>query len=337
MHAKLLKSAPVWAAFCLLSGCAFFNPQPDPEPAPAEAKAEPAPAPAPAPVVAQETAKEPSEDPDAALHIKKKILVLPFLDHSERGQEAIAKHVLEQVSSQLANLPDVTVVTAAELGDASLVPELGSYNWKRIYAITRMEGISGIVTGTVDTMENSQVGESDVGLFRTQQFTTDVRLTVDIHDVAARRRQLSRTETGQITEERTQILESTSTDSQEKERQLQAASRALKKILNNLANQISRLAWSGRIAKVELHRFYINGGRATGLAPGQLLRVFTEAEPVYDSASGRALGIPPGRLKGMLRVVENFGPDASIAIVHSGAGIREGDRVEPFNPPASDR
>jgi len=306
------------AVLCLLSSCALLN---EPAPTPAE------PAPAPAPII--------DENP---LHLRKKILLLPFLDHSERGQEAVARNVLEQVRTQLAAMSDVVVIQPADLPDATLVPELGTYNWKKIFAIGRSEGIAGVITGTVDTMENTEVGgETEVGLFKTQQFTTEVKLTVEIYDVAARRRQFARTETGDVTEERTQILESSNPEAQEKERQLQAASRALQKVFANLPNQLTRIAWSGHIAKIDLHRIYINGGRATGLMPGQLLRVISEGEPVFDSVSGRPLGIPSGRVKGMVRIVENFGPDASIAVVHSGAGFREQDRVEPFNPPASDR
>jgi hypothetical protein len=41
----------------------------------------------------------------------------------------------------------------------------------------------------------------------------------------------------------------------------------------------------------------------------------------------------PGRFKGFLKVVDFFGEDGAIAIVHSGAGFQEKDRVEAYFPP----
>jgi hypothetical protein len=86
--------------------------------------------------------------------------------------------------------------------------------------------------------------------------------------------------------------------------------------------------WEGRIASVQGERIFLNVGKISGLAAGDLLRVVDEGEEIYDTESGSFIGKSPGRLKGTLEVVSFFGQDGAIAVIHSGGGFRENDRVE---------
>ena len=74
-------------------------------------------------------------------------------------------------------------------------------------------------------------------------------------------------------------------------------------------------------------------GEMSGISRGQLLKVFGDGEPVTDLASQQFLGMAPGRFKGILKVVDYFGMDGAIAVIHSGAGFKEKDRVEIYSPP----
>ena len=98
--------------------------------------------------------------------------------------------------------------------------------------------------------------------------------------------------------------------------------------------QAKKIAWVGRIAKIDLHRYYINAGEETGLSVGQLLKVVGEGFPIRDNASGVNLGTAPGRFKGLLKVVEFMGKDAAVAVLHSGGGFREQDSIELYSPVA---
>lgn len=86
--------------------------------------------------------------------------------------------------------------------------------------------------------------------------------------------------------------------------------------------------WEGRIASIQGERYFLNVGKVSGLNIGDLLRVTEDGEEIYDSESGHFIGKSPGRLKGTLEVISFFGQDGSIAVMHSGGGFRENDRIE---------
>jgi hypothetical protein len=75
-------------------------------------------------------------------------------------------------------------------------------------------------------------------------------------------------------------------------------------------------------------RVYVNAGRLSGLQVGDILKVTEEGDDVYDPDTGRFIGTAPGRLKGTIEVVSYFGKDGAIAVIHSGSGFQENDRVE---------
>ncbi|MBC7372145.1 MAG: hypothetical protein H7326_11295, partial [Bdellovibrionaceae bacterium] len=91
---------------------------------------------------------------------------------------------------------------------------------------------------------------------------------------------------------------------------------------------LGRVSWEGRVAALSGDRIFLNVGRVSGIQVGDILKVMDEGDDVYDPESGGHIGKVPGRLKGTLEVVSYFGSDGSIAVIHSGSGFRENDRVE---------
>jgi hypothetical protein len=49
---------------------------------------------------------------------------------------------------------------------------------------------------------------------------------------------------------------------------------------------------------------------------------------VYDPESGAMIGVSQGEVKGTLEVVDYFGDDGAITILHSGGSVTEGDFVQ---------
>jgi hypothetical protein len=91
---------------------------------------------------------------------------------------------------------------------------------------------------------------------------------------------------------------------------------------------LSKVTWEGRIAALNGDRIYLNVGRVSGIQVGDLLKVLEQGDDVYDPESGGHIGTVQGRLKGTLEVISYFGNDGSIAVIHSGSGFKENDRVE---------
>jgi hypothetical protein len=91
---------------------------------------------------------------------------------------------------------------------------------------------------------------------------------------------------------------------------------------------VEKLGWEGRVAMVSGERVFVNAGRLSGIQVGDVLKVTEEGDDVYDPETGRFIGTAPGRLKGTIEVVTYFGKDGAIAVIHSGSGFQENDRVE---------
>jgi hypothetical protein len=91
---------------------------------------------------------------------------------------------------------------------------------------------------------------------------------------------------------------------------------------------LEKISWEGRIAKISNGRVYINAGRSTGLNIGDILKVMTPGEDVYDPVTGAYMGRGAGQPKGTLEIVDYLGGDASIAAIHSGGNFVESDAVQ---------
>lgn len=95
-----------------------------------------------------------------------------------------------------------------------------------------------------------------------------------------------------------------------------------------ITKSLETMVWEGRIASLQGERVFLNVGKVSGLNVGDLLRVTEDGEEIFDTETGQFIGKSPGRLKGTLEVVSFFGQDGAIAVIHSGGGFRDNDRVE---------
>lgn len=95
-----------------------------------------------------------------------------------------------------------------------------------------------------------------------------------------------------------------------------------------ITKSLETMVWEGRIASLQGERVFLNVGKVSGLNVGDLLRVTEDGEEIFDTETGSFIGKSPGRLKGTLEVVSFFGQDGAIAVIHSGGGFRDNDRVE---------
>ena len=84
----------------------------------------------------------------------------------------------------------------------------------------------------------------------------------------------------------------------------------------------------GRVAKIIGTKIYLNAGRSSGINLGDIMKVITEGQEVYDPESGAMIGTSQGEVKGTLEVVDYFGEDGAICILHSGGSVTEGDFVQ---------
>lgn len=263
---------------------------------------------------------------------KQRLFVLPFLDEkpgrSDRALTEARKAVVMELTRTrrfvIINNQDFPKDVKSEMG------EDGGYNLEAIARMASQMGIAAVLEGRILEVKVKRLGDS-LGLFR--QTKVRVEATIRVRVIAAK--------SGKeiLNEQRTASAEDVSTrvgDGSYGDRVIdddptlirQAVREAFAGSVQRIASSMEKLSWEGRVAMISGERVFVNAGRLSGLQIGDLLKVTEDGEEVFDPDSGKFIGRAPGRMKGTIEVVSYFGKDGSIAIVHSGSGFRENDRVE---------
>jgi hypothetical protein len=208
--------------------------------------------------------------------------------------------------------------------------EENDYDLAQISKVAAGMGVSAVLEGKVLNIRARRVGDS-VGLIRQMkaQISTQVRMRIFagkngkeiLNEVRTADTEATSTRMG----ERGDLTQSLSEDP---ELVRTAIRKAFLSAVPNVLRSVEKLAWEGRVAMVSGERIFLNAGRLSGLQVGDILKVTEEGEDVYDPDTGRFIGTAPGRLKGTVEVVSYFGKDGAIAVIHSGSGFQENDRIE---------
>ena len=103
---------------------------------------------------------------------------------------------------------------------------------------------------------------------------------------------------------------------------------AVSAMVPDVVRTIEKMVWQGKIAKISGTKIYVNSGKSSGLVAGDILKVLSAGDDVYDPSTGAYLGRAPGQLKGTLEVVDFIGADGAVTEVHTGGNFQEGDVVQ---------
>lgn len=190
-------------------------------------------------------------------------------------------------------------------------------------------GVSLVILGRISKIAFRKKND-DVGLLRPSAAKAAASVELRLVDVA-QAKEIALGQGSGISENSTLNLfgeGAEDTDETRNELVADAIANAISKALPALNKEIEKIQWRGRIAKITGAKLYVNAGRATGVQLGDILKVNSQGQEIFDPDTGLYLGRTPGDLKGTLEVVEYFGEDGSITRVHSGANFVEGDTVQ---------
>jgi hypothetical protein len=109
---------------------------------------------------------------------------------------------------------------------------------------------------------------------------------------------------------------------------LKAIEFGLDDILEGFLRQLDLLDWTTTIAKVEGENIYLNAGKLSGIRIGDTLEVFEPGKEILHPTTNLSLGWTIGKLKGIIKITELFGVDASIGKVGQGTGFSNMDVVK---------
>jgi hypothetical protein len=263
---------------------------------------------------------------------KHRILVLPFLQERLNGSEAVAESARQAVVRELASTGQFVMISLSDFPQdpKKFINEDQEYDLHQISRIASAMGVAAVIEGKILGMRARQVGDS-VGLIRQAKAKVAAQVRIRMFAGKNGKEILNQTRSAETDATSTKVAargEVAPGLSEDPELVRSAIRAAFVGAVPGIVRAVEKLSWEGRVAMVSGERVYINAGRLSGLQVGDILKVTEEGDDVYDPETGRFIGMAPGRLKGTVEVVSYFGKDGAVAVIHSGSGFQENDRVE---------
>lgn len=263
--------------------------------------------------------------------LRKKIALLPLYNESPVGKEDLAITATEELRRELSRTRDFVVDSeASSLFGSS--KEIYAGGGMKLVTLTRKAKLSGVNLVFYGRIIDARVRQKtdEIGFVRKTKSYAESIVELKIFDVHANKEVYSAKMDGNINDSNYKFFLSQQEANIDYRRSLlrysvKVASRRFIPEVNKLG---SKLDWTGRVAKIIGTKIYINAGRVSGLNVGDILRVMTEGAEIYDPESGALLGMDKGQVKGTLEVIDYFGVDGAICVLHSGGSVTEGDYIQ---------
>jgi hypothetical protein len=263
--------------------------------------------------------------------IRKKIALLSFYNEAPFGGEDLAIQATEEFRREVMRSRDYLVdPTAAQIfGNSKEIYSGGGVKLAQLTRKAKMAGVNLVIFGRIVDARVRQASD-EIGFVRKTKALAETKVEIKVFDVISSKELLSDTVDGTVHDDNFRFHLSEEEENLAYRQDLMRYSTrvAVRKFLPRLISLGSKLDWTGRIAKIIGTKVYINAGRDSGINIGDILKVITEGQDVYDPETGALIGISKGDIKGTLEVMDYFGPDGAIAILHSGGSVTEGDFVQ---------
>jgi len=262
---------------------------------------------------------------------RKRLMILPFLDSSDKRPQDLRDKARAAFITDLNRSGEVIALDSRELNlDLSKMMEAGQYKLQDVAKAAQALGVNAVLEGKILDIRIKRKADN-VGVVR--HLTTAFEVVAQVRVVTGRsgREVFNTVKTVTVEEQGVRVAERVETDkflANNPEMIEVIVKDAFLDFTPQVLASLDKVTWEGRIAAINGDRIYLNVGRVSGLQIGDLLKVTEDGDDVYDPESGTHIGRVPGRLKGTLEVISYFGNDGAIAVIHSGSGFRENDRVE---------
>lgn len=264
---------------------------------------------------------------------RKRLVILPFLDASPMRPESLREKARAYFIKELNKSGEVIALDSRDIKSEDLkMAEKGEYDLKEMAKQGRSLGANAMLEGKILEVRVSRKADK-VGVIRQMKSEFEAVIRVRMVNTRGGQEIFNTVKTVTLEEPRVRVAERVETD-----QYLQNNPEMIEHILQDafldfvpqVLTALHKVSWEGRIAALNGDRIYLNVGRISGVQIGDVLKVLDQGDDVYDPESGGHIGTVPGRLKGTLEVISYFGNDGAIAVIHSGAGFKENDRVEQY-------
>lgn len=263
--------------------------------------------------------------------IKKKIALLTFYNEAPMGGEDLAIVATEEFRREISKSREFLLDPEAEniFGNSKEIYAGGGVKLVQLARKAKMSGVNIVVFGRIKEARVRQKSD-EIGFVRKVKSLAETYVEIKVYDVLANKELFTETVDGNISDDNMKFYQSENEDNLAYRQDLlrYSVKVAVRKMVPRIVKIGGRLDWMGRVAKIIGTRIYINAGRSSGINIGDILKVITEGQEVYDPESGAMIGMSQGEVKGTLEVVDYFGTDGATCILHSGGSVTEGDFVQ---------
>lgn len=270
-----------------------------------------------------------TEKLDRITQPKRKLLIFDFWNDTPVEIEDFGKMVSSEMRAALASSPRLLMsgIPRTDVSTRDLVDK-NRIKVAQLVREGRKLGVNLVLLGRISKIVFRQKGD-EVGLMRQSRTLASVDLEVKLFELQGGKEILSVVRSGESHSQTMTAFDSAKLQSPEFRLEMlsTAVREAIAKVRGEILQSIDKTVWQGRIAQIDAAKIYLNAGRASGLVVGDIMRVLTDGEEIYDPVSGQWVGRSEGQHKGTVEVVELLGDDAARARIHSGAGFHEGDLV----------
>ena len=260
---------------------------------------------------------------------KKRVMVLDFFNDTPVHATDLGSFAADELKKGLYITQRMVVPTdvKSDLGTADFI-QGDRVRVAQLIREGRRLGVTVLIIGRISKVVFRQKGD-EIGLFRQKQSLAAVDVEAKVFDVSAGREIVSLGKSGEASNNSLVALEGTNTDNVEFRNELTrlAVRNAIGILVPDVMKSVEKMTWEGRVAKILGNKIYVNAGKASGLVAGDILRVLTQGQEVFDPSTGAYLGRTPGQLKGTVEVTDFIGTDGAVSELHTGGNVQEGDTV----------
>ncbi len=263
--------------------------------------------------------------------VKKKVALLTFFNESPAGGQDLGVTATEELRKELSRTGEFIVDPMAKklFGSSKEIYAGGGVKLVQLARKAKVAGLNFVIFGRV---KDARIREKtdEIGVIRETKSYTESKVEIRLFDVNSNKEIFTDVIKGYADDSNYRFFQGSRESKLTYRRQLlrYAVRVAVRKSVPRIIDISTKLDWSGRVARILGNRIYLNSGRKSGLQISDILKVITEGQEIFDPETGALIGVSKGEVKGTIEVIDYFGPDGSIAILHSGGSVVEGDFVQ---------
>lgn len=263
--------------------------------------------------------------------IKKKVVLLEFFNESPYGGSDLGITATEELRNELTRTGEFIIDPMGKklFGSSKEIYAGGGTKLVQLSRKAKTSGLNLVIFGRIIEARIREKTD-EIGIVRQTKSYTESKVEVRIYDVSSAKEIYTQTLRGYADDSNYRFF------SGDREMKLMyrrdllryAIKVAIRKAIPSVLGISQKMDWTGRVARIIGNKIYINAGRGSGINISDILKVITEGAEIYDPETGALIGVSKGEVKGTIEVIDFFGPDGAIAILHSGGSVIEGDFVQ---------